>query len=308
MPVLIYPFCFVLISLFAFMPAQADAQDEPIVVQPADEQNIVIPEADELVVEDKTEDIVMEEKVMGAPVEIDSNIGEDSFFDAEDLVPQGEMAEEGPVRVNPVTQPGSKFVIVRKNYQADSSTAKLVSAERALTLGRYESASVMFDELYKQNKKDSRVLMGRAVTFQKLGRFDEAMSAYESLSELEPDNVDIKVNMLGLLSTKYPAVALRRLMDIHSKHSGHVGLAAQIAIVSAKTGDIGGALKYLGIAASMEPKNANHVYNMAIISDTAGKTTEAISYYEQALEIDTVHGGGRTIPREQVYERLSQIR
>ncbi len=232
----------------------------------------------------------------------------DNFFDAEDMVPQGEMAKAGPKRVDPVTQPASRFVIVRKSYSADTKVAQLVSAERALSLGRLEAAITMFDGLYGQSKKDPRVLMGRAVTLQKLGRFDESMQMYEALSEVDPDNLTAKINMLGLLATRYPAVALQRLLALYEENRSNVALIAQIAVTYAKTGDAAAALHYLEIAASMEPENANHVFNMAIISDRVGEDAEAVSYYEQALEIDIVHGAGRSIPRDAVYERLAQLR
>lgn len=245
---------------------------------------------------------------ISAPSAIEPPSGEDDFFDADDLVPQGEMASTGPVKVNPRTQPASKLIIVKKNYEKDTETAQLVSAERAMKLGRYDSALEMFDALYEVNKKDARVLMGRAVVLQKLGRFDESMGVYEQLEAVEPDNIDIKVNMLGLLATRYPSVALRRLLELQGNNKGHVGLAAQIAVCYAKLGDTQSAIKYLGIAASMEPKNANHLFNMAVIADRAGDKVTAIKYYEKALEVDSIHGGGRSIPRDSAYERLAQIR
>ncbi|MCK5374743.1 MAG: tetratricopeptide repeat protein [Alphaproteobacteria bacterium] len=230
------------------------------------------------------------------------------FFDAEDLVPQGEMARGGPNPVNPVLQPASKLVIVKKNYEPDTKEAHLVSAERAMALGRYDSALSLFDVLYEKNKKDPRVLMGRAVVLQKLGWFEEAMGMYEELSEVAPDNLEVKINMLGLLSTRFPSIALRQLLDLHVDHKSNVGLTAQIAVCYASLGETQDAIKYLGVAASMEPANANHVFNMAVIADKAGDKKQAISYYEKALEIDTINGGGRSIPREVVYERLAQLR
>ena len=235
-------------------------------------------------------------------------IDNEAFFDAENLVPQGEMTRHGPNRVNPVTQPASKLVIVNKTYTPDTKEAQLVSAERAMKLGRYDSALDLYDALYARNKKDARVLMGRAVVLQKLQRFDEAMSMYEELSKVEPNNVEVKVNMLGLLSTRFPSIALRRLLDLREDNMGHVGLATQIAICYASLGDTREALRYMGAAASMDPKNANLIYNMAVIADRSGDKKQAVSYYEQALEVDSVHGANRTIPREAVYERLAQIR
>ncbi len=235
-------------------------------------------------------------------------IDNEAFFDAEDMVPGGEMARRGPNKINPKVQPASKLVYVSKNYEPDTTEAHLVGAERAMQLGRYDSSLDLFDNLYAKNKKDARVLMGRAVVLQKLGRFDEAMAMYEELSKVEPDNIDIKVNMLGLLSTRFPSIALRRLLDLREGNMGHVGLASQIAVCYAALGDTKEALRYVGAAASMEPTNASHLYNMAIVADRAGDKKQAVSYYEKALEVDSIYGGGHSIPRDSVYERLARIR
>ncbi len=232
----------------------------------------------------------------------------EAFFDAENLVPQGEMGKAGPIKVNPKTQPGSKLVIVHENAKPDSKSAQLVAAERALSLGLYDSALDMFDALYKKNKKDKRVLMGRALTLQRLGRFEDAMRTYQNLLDLDPHNVDVRVNMLGLLATKYPSVALRRLLELKEKHPDNVGIVAQLAITEARVGDYRSAMKHLGVAASMEPKNATHLYNMAVIADRAGETAKAIGYYEKALEVDSIYDSGRSIPRDSIYERLALIR
>ncbi|PCJ00273.1 MAG: hypothetical protein COB14_04780 [Alphaproteobacteria bacterium] len=294
-------FCVVTLGVFA-SPVGGWAQSTPVVM---DDSYLTVPAVDEL----KTVDAMPEKEVVSpTSVGVAVDVGDGTFFDAGDLVPQGEMAGQGPVSVNPVTQPASKYVVVTMNHGANTKAAQVVSAERALALGRYDSALQMFDGLYAKNKKDVRVLMGRAVALQKLERFDEAMGMYEALSKVDSGNLEVKVNMLGLLGSRYPAIALRRLMGLHKNNQSHVGLTAQTAIVAAQTGDTAMALRYLGMAASMEPKNANHVFNMGIISDRAGQAKQAVSYYEKALEIDTIYGAGRTIPRASVYERLAQIR
>lgn len=276
---------------------------ETVVVEVPDDS---VPEAEESELEEIADESLDAGASISGPSAAEPTA--EDFFDAENLVPQGEMAKRGPVKVDPKLQPASKLIIVKKNYEADTQTAQIASAERAMTLGRYDSALQMFDGLYTETTRDSRVLMGRAVCLQKLGRFDESMQAYEKLAAVEPNNVDIKVNMLGLLATRYPSVALRRLLEIHEKNSTHAGLTAQIAMAYAKTGDVESAMRYFGIATSMEPNNANHLFNMAVILDRAGQKKEAVNYYEQALEVDTVHGGGRSIPREAVFERLARLR
>lgn len=237
--------------------------------------------------------------------EVDDNL----YYDSDALVPTGEIGlKGGPRKVNPAVEPGSKLIVVRKNHSSGSRQAKLVSADRAMSLGRYDSALTFYDELYARNKRDPNILLGRATALQQLGQDEAAIQAYEELLDLRPNNVEAQINMLGILGKKYPAVALKRLLDLRERHDRHVGIAAQIAVVQAELGRYEEAVRYLGMAAGLEPQNASHLFNMAVIADRSGDKTQAVKYYEQALEVDTVYGGGRSIPRDQVFSRLARLR
>lgn len=252
----------------------------------------------------------MPAKEITSPPAVPVSDDPDLFFDAESLVPSGEMGAKssGPKKVNPQLQPASRMIIVNKNASANSADAKLVAADRAMKLGRYEAALQMYEDLYAKNNRDPRILMGRAVTLQHLGQYDSAMQTYQQLLDIKPDNVEAKINMLGLLSTKYPAVALRQLLDLSKENPDNVGIVAQVAVTEAQLGNLDEALKYLGMASSMEPNNAGHLFNMAVIADRAGKMNDAVSYYEKALETDAVYGRSQSVPREAIYERLAKIR
>lgn len=235
--------------------------------------------------------------------------GENLFFDAEALVPQSELSRKGaPVRVDPVLSPGTTLVVAKKKFNPGSKQARLVAADRAMKLGRFESALEIYDGLYASNKRDPNILMGRAVALQRIGQDNEALLAYEELLELRPQNIEAKVNMHGLMAKRFPSVALRNLRELHQQNPGSVSIMAQLAIVEAQLGKHVEAIRFLGMAASMEPENAGHIFNMAVIADRAGDKTKAIQYYEDALEIDTLYGSGKTVPRELIYERLASLR
>ena len=110
------------------------------------------------------------------------------------------------------------------------------------------------------------------------------------------------------MGQRYPAVARRNLVELFDNNPGSVPAIAQLAMVEAKLGNYTDAIKYLGIAASIEPENANHLFNMAVVADRAGDKKKAVDFYEQALEIDTLYGAGRSIPRESVFQRLAELR
>lgn len=301
----LFPVCIVCMAFFVGSNIDVFAQSAPVVI---DQEVQESDEPSEELLRNIIDKTTGSAAISGPSVIAQAN-DEDVFFDSDDVVvPRGEMSREGPIKVDPNTHPGSVDVIVKKSAPANAMSSQLVSAERAISLGRYDSALEIFDNLHKKNKRDSRVNMGRAIALQKLGRFDEAMKSYEAVSRALPQNLDVKINMLGLLGTRYPSIALRRLIDLQKKHSTHSGVNAQLAIAYSQTGDSANALRFMGIAASHDPRNANHLFNMAVIADRAGKKKEAISYYEKSLELDTVHGAGRSIPRDAVYERLARIR
>lgn len=238
------------------------------------------------------------------------DVEDEIFFDANELVPvpQGEMVPGAPRKVDPRVEPGSKFIVVKENFGSESREAKLVSAQRAIKLGRFDAAINMLEDLRDAHGNDPGILLALATAYQKDGQREKAISIYERVAELKPDNVAAQVNLIGLVGEKYPSVALRRLVDLREKHPDHVALTAQIGVMQAQLGMYREAMQFLGQAAAMEPQNANHLFNMAVVADRAGESEDAINYYEQALEADMLYSGGNSIPREAVYERLARLR
>lgn len=238
------------------------------------------------------------------------SIPEDVFFDANEVVvPQTEMGKKGAPRiVDPRKETASKIVVVRGGAAAGTKKAQLVAAERAVKLGRFDSALMLYDTLYVTNKHDPNVVLGRAIALQKLGHIDEAIAAYDELLAIRPDSVEAQTNMLGLMAEKYPAVALHRLKELLEKNPNNVGLIAQQAFIFASMEKYQEAIRYLGMASSIEPENASHIFNMAIIAERAGAKKDAVKFYEQALEMDSLYGSGKSIPRDQAYERLARLR
>lgn len=233
----------------------------------------------------------------------------DNYYDSSLNVPTGPLSETvGPRKVDPVLEPASKLIISKKTADKGDIEAQVIAANRALDLERYESALEMFNQLYERNPRDVRILMGRAVAQQRLGMDDVAIMSYEALLDVAPDNTDAIVNMMGLIKKQYPAVALRRLTDLRDRFPGNAGIAAQLGMTYAQMGDNQQALQSLGTASSLEPNNAQHVYNMAVVADRAGSKVMAVQYYEQSLQTDAVYGAGRSIPREKIYDRLSKLR
>lgn len=234
--------------------------------------------------------------------------GSDAYYDSGINLPSGPMTKEAIREVDPALEPGQKMIIAKKDYGKGTQESQVEAASRALKLQRYDAALEMYEQLYAKNKRDQRILMGLAVAQQYSGRPESAVQTYEALLDLDPNNADAMVNMLGLLRNQYPEVALRRLLDLHDKFPNNSGIVAQIGVTQASLGHIDDAIRYLQIASSLEPRNAQHLFNIAVMADRKGAVPDAIKYYELALEADAVYGNSRTLQREQIYDRLAKLR
>lgn len=230
------------------------------------------------------------------------------YYDADSIGGNSAFPNKTPRQVDPKYEPGSRFVVVEKGASATSTQAQLIAAQRALKLERYASALDMYEALYKKTPNSRPVLMGLAIAQQNNGLIESAIATYEELLSVDPNNVDATVNMLGLMKARYPAIAYRRLRDLWEDHPENAAIAAQLGLTSAAAGNTQDALRYLGIASSLEPQNASHFYNMAVLADRAGAKQDAIELYQKALEVDITHASAHSIPREDIYDRLAYLR
>lgn len=250
----------------------------------------------------------------------------DKYFDS----PKGKMLKDIPSpSLNPDKSNGESIIIVNKvvsrnsvhNAKSDSKApfqvdvdnsvvaAKELAASRAMKLGRYDAAKEMYDDLYKINPKDGKVLLGRALLLQKMGSIDDAEDAYEDLLKQYPDNVEAVVNLAGLIRKEYPAIALSKLLDMHQRYPNNDILLGQLGLTYADTGNYQDALRLLQLAITTSPNTAVHYFNSAVVLEKSGQTQKAIQYYEKSLEIDSIYGSEKNaIPRVAIYDRLATLR
>lgn len=252
-------------------------------------------------------------------VEKKDNVPATVYFDA----PKGKALRDiPPPSINPELEPGQSIIIVHKG-NADGNEmivergkdneiieSRLVNASRAASLGNNEAALAFYNEVYKKNPNDLRILMGRSVTLQKLGETQKAIEGYRHILDIEPDNPEALTNLMGLVGKTQPAVALQNLLDLKERYPRSAAVAAQLGLAFAESGNPQDGLKHLNAAVTLQPENPLHYFNMAVIYDRLKDRANAIKFYEQALDVYSINGepssGG--FSREQVYDRLAALR
>jgi Flp pilus assembly protein TadD len=196
---------------------------------------------------------------------------------------------------------------VKKNYDADDMDSRLTAARSALAQNRNAAALQLFTDLKLKYPKDSRVLMGRAVALQKMGQTDDALAAYEAVLNANPKNLQALTNMLGLLKSRDPQLAVAKLSELQQAYPYQPDITAQLGVALGQAGEYEKALRYLEMAEAMDPGSAYVIYNKAVLYDKMGQASAAGDLYRQLIRMSADGTLDENLPLEQIKRRLSVL-
>ena len=201
-----------------------------------------------------------------------------------------------------------QYLVVKKNTAVGDVDSRLSTARTALSQNRTAAALQLFDELSRDFPKDKRVLMGRALALQKMGRDIDALGAYENVLTHDPKNIEALTNMLGILKKENPSMAVDRLLELREAYPHHADIAAQLGIAYADSGAFEEGLKYLDIAESLNPGNDYVLFNKAVLYDKMGRSGEAAELYRHILRMASDGTLRQTLPLDVIRQRLGTMR
>lgn len=201
-----------------------------------------------------------------------------------------------------------RYLVVKKDHSAGDVDSRLTAARLALSQDRTSAALQLFNELYDDYPRDKRVLMGRAVSLQKLGQNVEALNAYEDVLTKDPQNLEALTNMLGLLKKTNPTLANQKLIELRQAYPYNADITAQLGISYAAAGDYTEAMRYFDIAESIKPGSAFVLYNKGVLLDKMGRASEAADIYRSILRLAADGNLDQNLPLETIRRRLATLR
>jgi tetratricopeptide (TPR) repeat protein len=200
------------------------------------------------------------------------------------------------------------YVIVRKEKEGGALDSRLKTARSALIQNRDMAALQLFGELYQDYPRDTRVGMGRALAMQKLGQYDQALTAYEEVLGNDPKNLEALTNMLGILKRQNPALALEKLMELREAYPFNADIAAQLGVSYAGMQSYAEALKYFDVADALRPGNGYVLYNRAVLHDRMGNEEKAAALYRQIVRMASEGLIKEPIALDAIHRRLANMR
>lgn len=200
------------------------------------------------------------------------------------------------------------YIVVRKDHASGDMDTRLKVARIALMEGRYAAAGQLFDALQADYPRDERVLMGRGLALQQAGRADEALVAYEDVLSANPKNLEALTNMLGILKSTNPALAVEKLEELRTVYPYNADIAAQLGTAYAGLKNYPAAMQYLDMADALEPGNAYVYYNKAVLYDHMGQQNMATAMYRRILQMYAEGRLQEPLPLEAIRRRLASMK
>ncbi len=252
-------------------------------------------------------------EVLPLPTESLAPIENEEFIQQEDIiVPEtveyGSLTPDEILERAVVVRPKpKKLVVVKKNSSSTSNRSILVAAERSLKKGHLADALSLYNDVLVKSPKDTAALMGKAMTLQKLNYREEALSTYQKIIAVDPNNLNAMTNYLSLLDSDNPVSTINRLKDLEDDHPNSAAIAGQIGMVYGEMKDVSNAARYFNKAQSMDPNNPVYPYNLAILSDRMGSQGKALEYYQKTLQLVLRYGGEGVVSEQVVARRIKEL-
>ena len=179
----------------------------------------------------------------------------------------------------------------------------------ALVAGRWDDATLYYNQALKANSEERDALLGLAYVAQQKGQRDDAQVLYRRVLRQEPSNAIASAALLALESAADSALTASRAKELAMRQPDSAATMSMAGTAAVREGLLADAAQLFARAQFLEPANPMHAYNHAVALDRLGQHAAAAVQYEQVLKLSEKPTVGRNaFSADAVRERLAQLR
>lgn len=219
---------------------------------------------------------------------------------AKAVKPRKEDTEGYPSR----SKPAGAGVSIRRQVETDTVTPALLDAYQAYQRGDYVTAAQGYRQVLSKDALNRDALLGMAATSQQQGQDEAAQRYYRQLLVLDPRD-PIAHAVLLAYAPDDSGSSESRLKQMLSEQPRSGALHFALGNVYAEQSNWSEAQQAYFNAQTLEPNNAQFVFNLAVSLDHLGQGKLASQYYQQALQLDA--SGKSGFDRAQAQQRLDEL-
>jgi tetratricopeptide (TPR) repeat protein len=169
----------------------------------------------------------------------------------------------------------------------DRAGTLLKLAEFQLILKEHTGALATLQRLQAREPLNAEMFFMFGNVFSDMGKADQAITAYQSAVEQDPDLVDAWVNLANLLADKgSPAAAKYYDNALRADSNSVEALHAKAYYLSNKKNDLQGAIKLYEKINTVNPQYADGYYNAGLLYLDLKSPDEAYKRFDLAIQFD----------------------
>lgn len=177
-------------------------------------------------------------------------------------------------------------VIIHHKAEPTRTSDLVREAYQALQANRLDEADRLYRSVLKQAPDHRDALLGAAASAKALGNFDDAIAFYQRRLEKASDDTFARAGLLGLASSEKSRGSVQQEVNALLKENPD---SAQLHFVKgvglAAATQWSGAQSAFYQAYSLDNKNPDYAFNLAVSLDRLRQPALARVYYERALEL-----------------------
>lgn len=180
----------------------------------------------------------------------------------------------------------------------------------ALVEGRLPAAAQAYGQALLANPEERDALLGLAYVAHQQGRMDEARDYYQRVLRQDPGNPIARSGLLAANAVDDPQLVASRSREVAEQNPDSAAAQSALGHAMVREGRLADAQQAFFRAHSLEPRVAQHAFNLAVALDRLRNFAPARQFYERALMLSAQSGGERAsgVPQSVVQTRLEQLR
>ena len=191
-----------------------------------------------------------------------------------------------------VTTGTNNVSVTRETHTPSQYQQHFATAFQAYQRGDIAAAAAAYEQALTIEPLSRDAMLGLAASAMRLGETQRARELYEQALRVAPNDAQATAGWLGLVSGSEPLRAeseikflLRRLPNVADLHFA----LGNVYIKQSKWGD---AQQAFATAATLDPSNADYMFNLAVSHDQMGNRNKALDAYRTAQQLAAVKRAG----------------
>jgi tetratricopeptide (TPR) repeat protein len=152
--------------------------------------------------------------------------------------------------------------------------------DELLQNGDLHEAILTYQAFLLDYPEDTKAMLGIAKAYQKNQQFKAARDVYVKLLSIDPSNEAAMINLIILISEQHPSIALAQLFELEKANPTYAAIPAQIAGIYMQNSEFEEAIKSLKRASTIDSRNTNYKYAIAVCYEYLNFNEEALQIYK----------------------------